>query len=142
MFKKMFLGIMFLMSVSGIVLAAEKQSIDDKTVSLEAAQKWLGLVDQGKYDQTWSPAAEYFKALVSQSQWQMQIQAVRQSLGNLLVRNLKTQDHKTSLPGVPDGEYYIFTFDSSFTSKKEAVETVTVMKDQDGQWRLAGYFIK
>ena len=143
MFKKIFLGVIILLtSISGIVLAEETKAVSDDKASLEAAQKWLATVDQGQYDQTWQSGCEYFKSLVSQSQWQAQIQAIRKPMGSLLSRNLKTQDHKTSLPGAPDGEYTILLFDSSFTNKKEAVETLTVMKDKDGQWHLAGYFIK
>jgi len=29
-----------------------------------------------------------------------------------------------------------------FANKKAAVETVTPMKDTDGQWRVSGYFIR
>jgi hypothetical protein len=29
-----------------------------------------------------------------------------------------------------------------FTNKKEAVETVTPMKDEDGFWRVSGYYVK
>ena len=143
MFKKMFLGMLIVVtSISGIVLAQETRGSDEKKTSLEAAQTWLALADNGKYDQTWKTAAEYFKGLVPQAQWQSKIQAIRQSFGSLIFRNLKTQDYKNSLPGAPDGEYYILIFDSSFTNKKEAVETVTVMKGKDLQWRSAGYYIK
>jgi hypothetical protein len=29
-----------------------------------------------------------------------------------------------------------------FTNKKEAVETVAPMKDEDGFWRVSGYYVK
>ena len=48
----------------------------------------------------------------------------------------------TSLPGAPDGEYVVIQFDTSFTNKKVAVETVTPMKDEDGIWRVSGYYVK
>lgn len=48
----------------------------------------------------------------------------------------------TIAPGVPDGEYVMILFASSFEHKNEAVETVTVMHDKDGTWQVAGYFIK
>ena len=46
------------------------------------------------------------------------------------------------MPGAPDGEYYVSTFNTVFKNKRSAIETVTVMKDNDGQWRLVGYFIR
>ncbi len=48
----------------------------------------------------------------------------------------------TSMPGAPDGEYVIIQFESSFANKKSAVETVTPMKDENGVWRVSGYYIK
>jgi hypothetical protein len=43
---------------------------------------------------------------------------------------------------VPDGQYVVIRYDSSFANKKSAIETVTPMLDQGGQWRVSGYFIK
>jgi Protein of unknown function (DUF4019) len=36
----------------------------------------------------------------------------------------------------------IAQYDTSFEKKESAVETVTMMKDKDGSWRAAGYFIR
>jgi hypothetical protein len=36
----------------------------------------------------------------------------------------------------------VVQFTSSFTNKNGAVETVTPMLDQDGKWKVSGYFIK
>ena len=47
-----------------------------------------------------------------------------------------------SLPGAPDGEYVVILFKTSFEGKAEAVETVTPMRDADGEWRVAGYYIR
>ena len=57
-------------------------------------------------------------------------------------RRLVSARFERSLPGVPDGEYVIVQFNSSFEHKADATETVTPMKDPDGQWRVSGYFIK
>lgn len=140
MLKKIFLGIMFLISVHGTILAEE--ILEEKKVCLEESQKWLTLADQGQYDKTWLSASEYFRSLIPQQWGQAQIEGSRKSMGNLISRNLRTQDYKTSVPAAPDGDYYILVFDSSFANKKAAVEIVTMMKDKDKQWRLAGYFIK
>ena len=57
-------------------------------------------------------------------------------------RVLVSHTPATTLPGAPDGEYEVFVFETSFVKKAQATETVTVMKDTDGSWRVAGYFIK
>ena len=54
----------------------------------------------------------------------------------------ENQTYKTSLPGAPDGEYVVMEFTTAFTNKKSAIETITPMLDEDGQWRVAGYYIR
>ncbi len=49
---------------------------------------------------------------------------------------------RTSLPGAPDGEYVVIQYRSEFENKSNAVETVTPMRDADGEFRVSGYFIR
>ena len=70
------------------------------------------------------------------------MQAVREPLGKLISRKVKTKAYRTSLPGAPDGEYVVIEFETSFENKKVAVETVTPMMGKDGAWRVSGYYIK
>ena len=113
-----------------------------ETAAQKAAQEWLGLVDTGKYDHSWETAAALFKNAITKEQWYQTIKAVRPPLGKLTSRNLTSATYTTSLPGAPDGEYVVIQFQSSFSNKKSAIETVTPMKDPDGAWRVSGYFIK
>jgi len=108
----------------------------------KAAQQWLSLVDRGKYDQSWETTAALFKNAITKAQWHQTIKAVRPPLGQLTSRHLTSSTHTTSLPGAPDGEYVVIQFQSSFSHKKSAVETITPMKDPDGIWRVSGYYIK
>ncbi|MGD8439591.1 MAG: DUF4019 domain-containing protein, partial [Holophagae bacterium] len=85
---------------------------------------------------------EYFRNAVSQEQWAKAAEAVRQPLGKLASRELKSAEFTTTLPGAPDGEYVVIQFTSTFENKTSAVETVTPMKDPNGSWRVSGYFIK
>jgi hypothetical protein len=48
----------------------------------------------------------------------------------------------TSLHGAPDGEYLVIQFETSFSNKKSAIETVTSMLEKDGNWRVSGHYIK
>jgi len=107
-----------------------------------ATEKWLIMVDRGNYVQSWKEAAEYFKGAVSQEQWGHSLQAVRKPLGKIISRKVITKTYQTTLSGAPDGEYIVIQFETSFQNKKSAIETVTAMLDKDGQWRVAGYFIK
>ncbi len=110
--------------------------------AVKAAEEWLALVDQGEYEESWQEAATLFKSAVTVEQWQQALNASRKPLGELESRQLKGADYMTSLPGAPDGEYVVIQFDTSFTNKKAAVETVTPMKDEGGIWRVSGYYVK
>ena len=110
--------------------------------SIVTAQTWLAMVDKGQYEQSWEASSTYFKSMINKEQWVSQVAAVRKPLGILVSRSLKGNQYLTTMPGAPDGEYYVLSFNAVFKNKASAIETVTVMKDKDGQWRLAGYFIK
>ena len=128
-----------------VVLSASTvmaQVADKEKIAVAAAEKWLIVIDGGRYAESWKEAAEYFKGAVKQEQWEQSLIAVRKPLGKLISRKLKNKSYTTSLPGAPDGEYVVIQFDTSFENKKSAIETVTPMMDKDRKWRVSGYFIK
>jgi len=110
--------------------------------AVRAAEHWLALIDGGNYPQSWQAAGMFFQAAVSAPSWTADMESFRQPLGHLLSRKLKSTQPATSLPDSPDGEYVVMQFDTSFASKKSAIETVTFVLEKDGQWKSAGYFIK
>ncbi len=112
------------------------------TAAVDSATRWLGLVDAGNYAASWDEAAPMFKSRVSKEQWVGMLQQARAPLGKVESRQKMSATYTTALPGVPDGQYVVIQFKSSFEHKKSAVETVTPMLDKDGQWRVSGYFIK
>jgi len=128
---------MMLVSAPGVASNSEKEK-----AAVSAAQKWLTLVDEGKYAESWNEAAEYFKNAIKKEQWEQSLRAVQKPLGKLVSRDLQSQTYMTSLPGAPDGQYVVIQFQASFENKKFAIETVTPMLDKDGNWRVAGYYIK
>lgn len=113
-----------------------------ETEALEAAEAWLAVVDSGDYAKSWDTAAAYFKGAITKEKWEQALKGVRPPLGKVLSRNVKAKQFATSLPGAPDGEYVVIQFETSFENKSTAVETVTPMKDEDGKWRVSGYFVR
>jgi hypothetical protein len=124
------------------VIPALAGNTDKEKAEVVSAEKWLGLVDSGKYTESWTEASELFKNSITQEQWKRTVEAVRKPLGKIITRKLSTKTYTTSLPGVPDGEYVVIQFNTSFENKKSAIETITPMKDKDGKWRVSGYYIK
>lgn len=110
--------------------------------AIESAKAWLELIDAGEYAQGWQESASYVRNLVPKDDWQRSMQGARQPLGKLVSRELKSTRYTTSAPGAPDGQYVIIQYNTSFENKKSAVETVTPMLDNDGKWRVSGYYIK
>ena len=121
------------------VLASEKE---DVAKAQDAARSWLALTDSVKYSQSWDQAAAFFKAAVTKSDWEEALKTVRSPLGTLKSRKVKAATFTSTLPGVPAGEYVVIQYDTQFENKPSAVETITTMREKDGSWKVAGYFIK
>jgi hypothetical protein len=131
--------------VLGIVLSigfAFAEEVRKEDAAVASAEKWLAKVDSGKYAESWKDAAEYFRKAVTQDQWEQSMRSGRTPLGKLVSREVKSTDYRTSLPGLPDGEYLVIQFETSFENKKLAIETVTAMMEKDKTWRVSGYFIQ
>lgn len=125
-----------------LALGAGVQAGEAEDQAVKAAKEWLALVDAGEYADSWTEAAGYFRNAVTQAQWIQAVDGVRRPLGSLVSRELKSAKFTSTLPGAPDGEYVVIQFGTELEHKASAVETVTAMKDADGAWRVAGYFIK
>ena len=108
----------------------------------EAANNWLAVVDSGQYARSWDQASALFKKQVTAEQWEQAARAAREPLGKLVSRKPASAQFSKTLPGAPDGEYVVVGYASEYEGKKEAVETVVMMKEKDGSWKPAGYFIK
>ena len=107
-----------------------------------AATNWLVQIDNGEYLESWDNAAQYFQNQILQDRWSAALKASRGPLGNSTSRNIKSSEFRSELPGAPDGNYYILTYNSSFKNKASAIETITLTKGIDGKWRAVGYYIK
>ena len=113
-----------------------------QAAAVKAAEAWLALIDKAEYDKSWDEAAPAFKQKVPRSQWVQQIRSVRGPLGALKSRSLLGAKYTTEIPNAAKGEYVIMQFQTSFDNKENAVETVTPMLDDEGVWRVSGYFIR
>ena len=132
------LGIL-LITIGG---CAQESNSEAEISAIASAQSWLEIVDAEKYAESWEEAAELFKSAISKVKWVESIQVVRNPLGKVVSRKLDSQKYMTSLPGAPDGEYVVIQYNTEFENKKVAIETITPMLDDDGKWRVSGYYIK
>jgi len=124
--------------------APDRGRADDEAVAQArtSAKEWLVMLDAQDYDGTWDVAGELLKAAVSQEEWSAKLSVTLGPLGPVGSRAVRSTDYSTTMPGAPDGEYVVVTFDTSLANKQTAVETVVLRKESDGAWRVSGYFIK
>lgn len=115
---------------------------EDVKAADDAAQKWLALVDDGKYGESWDQAAGLFKEKLTKDQWQKALTQVRAPLGKMESRQFKLAEFKTEVPGAPPGQYMILQYRTKFANGVPMIETITPMLDKDGTWRVSGYYIK
>ncbi|HTL01176.1 MAG TPA: DUF4019 domain-containing protein [Vicinamibacterales bacterium] len=107
-----------------------------------SARSWLALVDAKNYAASWDEAATVFKSAVTQATWETAVKGARTPLGELKMRTLNSATATTSPPGAPSGEYIVIKYDTTFDQKQGMVETVALIKQDDGTWRVAGYFVQ
>jgi len=128
-----------ILAMAGNLLSADGKPEEE---ARKSAKVWLAFVDSGKYTESWATAAEYFKEVVPQDQWEPSLNSVRKPLGTLLSRKFKSAKLTGALSGAPDGVYVVLRYKTSFANKKAAIETVTPVLDKDGKWRVSEYYIK
>jgi hypothetical protein len=75
-------GLLFSLNVQG--LAQDRNA----EAAQKAAETWLGLVDAGKYADSYATAGVVFRAALSEDKWVEAIQSVRGPLGRLEARTL------------------------------------------------------
>lgn len=138
--KSIIVGLVMVLFCAMVHAEGSKQKAEKAAVS--AAEATLKLIDDGKYVESWSEAAGFFKQSVGKDQWVAAMETVRKPLGKLVSRKVAGKKYMTQLPGAPAGEYVVIQFKTSFENKADAIETFTPMLDKEGQWRMSGYFIK
>jgi hypothetical protein len=108
---------------------------------LTSANTWVSLVDAKRWDDSWAAAGTLFKSQMPQARWASTMAPVREPLGEVSSRALKSVTKSKSLPGAPDGEYEVVEFQTSFANKAAATETVVLSHEASG-WKVDGYFIR
>jgi hypothetical protein len=107
-----------------------------------AALAWLKLTDRGDVQGSWTAAGKQFQRAISPDKWGEALQKVRPPLGALVERSVKSTQFTKTFQGVPDGDYVLLVFRTSFAKKVDSRETVTLEREADGAWRVIGYFIR
>jgi hypothetical protein len=132
--RLIFLCALAAISANLIAIAAAAQE-----EAAPAGLKWLSLVDDEKYEDSWTQASAMFRQEVTQEQWFAALKRSRAPLGALVSRTASRVEFSRFLRGAPEADYAIIHFRTSFAGKS-ATERLTLVKE-DGRWRMAAYGI-
>lgn len=129
--------VIFLVSL-GLPVAGQDQKQQDAE---KATADWLALVDAHDYAGSWDKSAQFFKSALTKEQWEAKVKPVRDQIGELKSRKLKSAQYTETLPGAPPGKYFVMQYDSSY-AVGPCIETAVPMQEKDGSWKVSGYFVK
>jgi hypothetical protein len=107
-----------------------------------SAEAWLAAVDAAKYEEAWKQASSLLKSRVNRDELIRSLGDYRVPLGRVKSRTVKDIFVKDKLPREPKGEYLVLHYSSNFENKSHVIETVTLTRDSEGQWRVSGYYLK
>ena len=130
---------LFLIIVPAINKTPSRQVAEQ---SMASAAHFLFLVDTEEYLQSWEASSTVLKNILSSKEWDRQITKLRNFLGPIVSRQHQDSSYTRNASDVPDGEYVILTFLSSFKDRRHATETVTLKLGKDDIWRVAGYYVR
>jgi DNA-binding CsgD family transcriptional regulator len=108
-----------------------------ETEVTERARQFLVLLDQARWADAYQQTGAAFRKQNSQKLWTDVSEKVRAPLGKALSRTLISQQN---LPAPPDG-YEVVKFRTSFPSKPDAVETVS-LEQAKGGWVVVAVLVE
>jgi HEAT repeat protein len=118
------------------------QPSKEKIVTM-SAEACLGLMDEGKYSESWNEGSEEeLKDRVKQQKWELAIREVRAPLGKLISRKVRNISYQTNFADAPDKQWSTIEFKTSFENKKSATEMVSLSLNKDGKWQVFSYSIR
>jgi len=129
-----------LVAAASLAHAQDAEEIDVRPAT-QAADAWLELIDAGRYGASWDAAAASFKEAIDRVKWETTVDGVRSKIGVVVKRKLRAARHARNLPNSPEGEYVVIENTTIFENRPLSTETVTLMRQKDDSWRVAGYFI-
>ena len=89
---------------------------------VEAARRFLQLIDQGRWAESYRLTTSSFRKLNTEQVWAATSEKVRTPLGRMVSRTLLSQD---DIPAPPAG-YRMVRFNTRFGTSADIVETLTL----------------
>lgn len=107
----------------------------------EDALSWLALLDNSAWADSWRAGGAMFKAQVTEADWTTAVRSAREPFGAVVSRTPQSAERTNSLPGAPDGEYWIVQYQTAFANNPNGAETV-VLAREGADLKVIGYFVR
>ncbi|WP_343528152.1 DUF4019 domain-containing protein [Sphingomonas sp.] len=117
-------------------MTASTSTVPPDPAVVDAAQRFLALVDQGRWADSYRATGSAFRKLNTEPVWAAASEKARTPLGKLVSRTFLSQD---DIPAPPAG-YQMVRFRTRFESSADVIETVTLERER-GEWRITGITI-
>lgn len=104
--------------------------------------KWLQKLDEGRYISCYDESSFHMTAGLTPGRWLDNVNTYRKPLGGLKKRTEINMYYAQEMPGRPKGEYIMFQYGTVFEKNKVRIESVVIVKEPGGKWKVADYFIK
>jgi hypothetical protein len=119
-------------------LAARADDDSQYTDAINIAHTWLGEIDAGNYDQSYTDAGSALHDKVPQDTWVKILRTERPLLGKVVSRQVISHEaHPDGLEGAP-GNFLVIGYRTAFDTKPDELEYVVLKRDFGG-WRCVGY---
>lgn len=114
----------------------------DNGPAQQAALAWLALLDQGRYSQAWDQAAPLLQKNITRQKWEGLLKGLAAKTGPAGQRKLLQSQALSDPPGAPAGKYLVLVYAPGFAKSPANLEQLTLREDPQGQWQVAGYYLK
>ncbi len=138
-----------LLALAVPALAAAQGMTPPQREALTAAEAWLARVDQQRYADAWSAAAEPFRTSVTKQAFVEGAPKLRKGLVKVISRSGEKLAYVGAPPDPADpagavrpGMKIAIHFQTKFAGNKQATEEVTMLLEGDGVWRPVGYYLQ
>jgi hypothetical protein len=102
------------------------------------SQEILRLMDAGNLGKVWEDGSQTLQKMTTKLVFVAAIKAFRSHVGEVRHRPTPTIVFTRDMANAPAGHYAALLHDTVF--KNATLEESVVLVEQDGQWRLSGYF--
>ncbi|MFL5310071.1 MAG: DUF4019 domain-containing protein [Myxococcales bacterium] len=127
---------------SAPTLPEEERDLSGLRAAKQQADAWLALLDSGQYEECCGAAAPFLQQGTTRGGWAESTAAARGSLGVPRLRKLISLMETKSVPSAPPGRYMVVEYQSKYSRRPVAFESVIEMLCDDGEWRVSGYAVR